>query len=144
MDTVAADVGASNEVPHVRSDRSAHSKDNDGLVETKVTGVLVHGHFFDTYVVEPQVAHDSNLSITCLHRTLMKLFRKGGVPKVLYLQVDGGSENKNQWMMSYLSLPPTGACTAFVGPGRHYIALPWPPPMDTWGASKPLDRKTKC
>ena len=87
-------------LPHAKE----HLKDNDGLVETKVTGVLVHGHFFDTYVVEPQVAHDSNLSITCLHRTLMKLFRKGGVPKVLYLQVDGGSENKNQWMMSYLSL----------------------------------------
>jgi hypothetical protein len=87
-------------LPHAKE----HLKDADGLVETKVTGVLVHGHFFDTYVVEPQVAHDSNLSITCLHRTLMKLFRKGRVPSVLYLQVDGGSENKNQWMMSYLSL----------------------------------------
>jgi hypothetical protein len=79
-------------------------KNNDGYVETKVNGVLVHGHFFDAYVVEPQVAHDSNLSITCLHRTLMKLFKAGPVPKVLYLQVDGGSENKNQWMLSYLSL----------------------------------------
>ena len=87
-------------LPHAKE----HLKDTDGLVETKVNGVLVHGHFFDTYVVEPQVAHDSNLSITCLHRTLMKLFRKGRVPSVLYLQVDGGPENKNQWMMSYLSL----------------------------------------
>ena len=37
----------------------------------------------------------------------MKLKRDapGGVlPRKLYLQVDGGSENKNKWMISYLSL----------------------------------------
>ena len=37
----------------------------------------------------------------------MKLRRDapGGVlPRKLYLQVDGGSENKNKWMISYLSL----------------------------------------
>ena len=82
-------------------------KDVAGFLETKITGVLVHGKCFDCYVSEPQVKHDSNLNLTCLHNTLMKLlksYESGTSPRILYLQVDGGSENKNQWMISYLSL----------------------------------------
>ena len=84
-------------------------KDASNLLETKITGVLVHGNRFDAYISEPQVPSDSNLNLTCLHSTLMKLRRgvPGGVlPRKLYLQVDpdGGSEIKNRWMISYLSL----------------------------------------
>ena len=78
-----------------------------GFLETKITGVLVHAKVFDCYVSEPQVKHDSNLNLTCLHTTLMKVlesYEPGTSPRTLYLQVDGGSENKNQWMISYLSL----------------------------------------
>ena len=82
-------------------------KDVSGFLETKITGVLVHGKVFDCYISEPQVRHDSNLNLTCLHHTLVKLldsYAPGTAPRVLYLQVDGGSENKNQWMISYLAL----------------------------------------
>ena len=82
-------------------------KDASNRLETKITGVLVHGKRFDAYISEPQVPSDSNLNLTCIHTTLMKLKRDapGGVlPRKFYLQVDGGSENKNKWMISYLSL----------------------------------------
>ena len=82
-------------------------KDVSNFRETKITGVLVHGKRFDAYISEPQVPSDSKLNLTCIHSTLMKLRRDapGGVlPRKFYLQVDGGSENKNKWMISYLSL----------------------------------------
>ena len=79
-------------------------KDVSNFLETKITGVLVHGKVFDCYISEPQVRHDTNLNLTCVHNTLMSLMKKGPLPPILYLQVDGGSENKNQWMLSYLSL----------------------------------------
>ena len=80
-------------------------KDTSNFLETKITGVLVHGKVFNCYVSEPQVKHDSNLNLTCLHDTIMALLeQEGELPRTLYLQVDGGSENKNQWMLSYLSL----------------------------------------
>ena len=88
-------------MPHTK----VKPKDVANFLETKITGVLVHGKRFDAYISEPQVASDSNLNLTCLHSTLMKLRRDapGGVlPRKLYLQVDGGTKNKNKWMISYL------------------------------------------
>ena len=79
-------------------------KDQTNFLDTKITGVLVHGKCFDAYVSEPQVRHDTNLNLTCVHATLTKLLKQGPLPRTFYLQVDGGSENKNKWMMSYLSL----------------------------------------
>ena len=79
-------------------------KDVGNFLETKITGVLVHGKAFDCYISEPQVRHDTNLNLPRLHNTLMSLTKKGPLPPIFYLQVDGGSENKNQWMLSYLSL----------------------------------------
>ena len=70
-------------------------KDASNLLETKITGVLVHGKRFDAYISEPQVPSDLNLDLTCIHTTLMKLKRDapGGVlPRKLYLPVDGGSK----------------------------------------------------
>ena len=48
-------------------------KDASNRLETKITGVLVHGKRFDAYISEPQVPSDSNLNLTCIHTTLMKL-----------------------------------------------------------------------
>ena len=82
-------------------------KDTGIFLDTKITGVLVHGKCFDAYSSEPQVCSDSNLNLTCLHTTLMKLrgdAKDGVIPRKLYLQVGGGAENKNRWMISYLSL----------------------------------------
>ena len=90
-------------VPH----HKLQPKDTGSFLETKITGVLVHGKCFDAYVSEPQVRHDTNLNLTCIHTTLMKVlatYPDGNHPRVLYVQVDGGSENKNKWMLAYLSL----------------------------------------
>ena len=46
-------------------------KDVSNFLETKITGVLVHGKVFDCYISEPQVRHDINLNLTCIHNTLM-------------------------------------------------------------------------
>ena len=80
-------------------------KSDGHMVETKITGVYVHGKRFDAYISEPQVRHDSNLALTCLHNTLMALLAEDGDehPDTMYLQVDGGSENKNQWVLAYLA-----------------------------------------
>ena len=79
-------------------------KDVSNFLETKITGVLVHGKRFDCYISEPQVKHDTNLNLTCLHNTLMAVAKEGPLPPTLYLQVDGGPDNKNKWTVSYLSL----------------------------------------
>ncbi len=89
------------DLPHTETALKA----DGNMVETKITGILVHGRKFDCYVSEPQVKHDTNLALTCLHSTLSELWDEDGDngPEVLYLQVDGGSENKNQWMLAYLA-----------------------------------------
>ena len=78
-------------------------KSDSNMVETKITGVLVHGRNFNCYVSEPQVKHDTNLSLTCLHDTLMDELANDPAD-TLYVQVDGGPENKNQWMIAYFVL----------------------------------------
>ena len=78
-------------------------KSDGNMVETKITGVLVHGRNFNCYVSEPQVKHDTNLSLTCLHDTLMEEVADSPAD-TLYLQVDGGSENKTQWAIAYFVL----------------------------------------
>ena len=92
-------------IPHTK----VPQKDVSNFLETKITGVLVHGKRFNAYISEPQVPSDSNLNLTRIHSTLVKLKRDapaaGGVlPRKLYLQVDSGSKNKNKWIISYLSL----------------------------------------
>ena len=54
-------------------------------------------------VSEPQVKHDTNLSLTCLHDTLMDEVANSPAD-TLYVQVDGGPENKNQWVIAYFVL----------------------------------------
>ena len=87
------------DLPHT----STSLKSDSNMVETKITGVLVHGRNFNCYVSEPQVKHDTNLSLTCLHDTLMDELASDPAD-TLYVQVDGGSENKNQWVIAYFVL----------------------------------------
>lgn len=69
-------------------------KNTGSFLETKLTGVLLHGKWFDCYTSEPQVRADSNLNLVCLHTNLMNRRRGGPLLKTLYLKVDDGSENK--------------------------------------------------
>ena len=87
------------DLPHTKTSL----KSDGNMVETKITGVLVHGRNFNCYVSEPQVKHDTNLSLTCLHDTLMDEVANSPAD-TLYVQVDGGPENKNQWVIAYFVL----------------------------------------
>lgn len=63
-------------------------------------GKEIYGSF-DYY----QWAHDSNLTMTVLLDTVMKLFENYKVPPILYVQMDNcWRENKNQFMLALLGL----------------------------------------
>ena len=88
------------------------TKDNSNLMDTKITGIKVPGvgqyFYFSTGAF---LKSGSNLNIECIHRCLIdvrKVYNEGisnGTlekwPDVLYLQVDGGSENKNRYLAAY-------------------------------------------
>jgi hypothetical protein len=52
------------------------------------------------------VAHDANLAIHCLLLQIADRKERfnGRLPPVLFIQMDGGSENVNQWMIATLEL----------------------------------------
>ena len=51
------------------------------------------------------VSGDSNLASHCLLMQLAARKRRSGrLPPVLFVQIDGGSENTNQWMIAMLEL----------------------------------------
>ena len=68
---------------------------------------MVHGQPTPTTYHAPEnVAHDPNLTIEVLQRTLKRLEEKRGgkLPKTLFLQMDNCTrENKNTAVMAYLS-----------------------------------------
>ena len=89
------------------------TKDNTAQLDVKLTGVKVHGigEFF--YFSNNEFKTGANLNIECIHRTLIDLRRTYDeeiakpdatlktFPHTLYLQVDGGSENKNRYLKAY-------------------------------------------
>jgi hypothetical protein len=55
------------------------------------------------FISGPEIHHDSNLTIECLHRVLVEKRKDGPLPKILYLQMDNcGRDNKNRYVLSYL------------------------------------------
>jgi hypothetical protein len=70
----------------------------ENQVQFKLQGVLVHNHGMFTYIIPPWVHGTANLVISTLHRTLQQLEY---IPPVLYLQLDGASQNKCDTMMAY-------------------------------------------
>ena len=51
-----------------------------------------------------QVKHDLNLSIECLHHTLLKIQERDGfLPETLYLQLDNGPENKSKQFLAFIA-----------------------------------------
>ena len=71
-----------------------------------VVGVMVHGFEYRSYLVKPTWKHDTNLTIHLLMKTLVRVLETTGrIPPILYLQMDNcWRENKNQYMMTFLSL----------------------------------------
>src|SRR5450759_3449135 len=88
--------------------RTPKSMDESCLLQMHVVGCLVfnkelHSRVFLNY---PNLHNDGNLTITILQRVLNEWEeREGGLPPVLYLQLDNTSrENKNNLLMTYLHM----------------------------------------
>lgn len=79
-------------------------------IKFKTTGVIAHGYGYYLYVADPTVSANANFNIDCLHRTLSKMFTDlqdptntelTEWPSEIYIQVDGGSDNKARSFFSY-------------------------------------------
>jgi hypothetical protein len=76
---------------------------SDYFMKTKVTAAIVHGHGPYMYWCTPEIAHDTNLSLECLRRTLLKYQQeKGFLPPVLYLQLDNAPDNKSKRFLAFI------------------------------------------
>lgn len=88
--------------------RPPKSIDESCLIQLHVVGCLVfngelHSRVFLNY---PNLHNDGNLTITILQRVIVEWEKRpGGLPPVLYLQLDNTSrENKNNLLMTYLHM----------------------------------------
>ena len=78
-------------------------------LEQHIEGALTHGHGLTIYRSFPTVSADSDFTIYCLLQELRKWAEKnnGTYPNTWYIQIDGGSENANQYLfaaMEYLCI----------------------------------------
>lgn len=72
----------------------------------QIVGVKEHGYGVNLYRVLETVSKGANLTIYCFLSQLeqWKERNNGQYPDEIYLQVDGGSENANQWVLALLEL----------------------------------------
>ena len=75
----------------------------DGLPQ-HIEGVLTHGHGFTIYRSFPTVDADADFTIFCLLSELQKWkdAHDGTFPETWYIQIDGGSENANKYLLAAL------------------------------------------
>ena len=77
---------------------------SDYVLKTKVIATIVHGHGAYLYWCTDQIKHDSNLTIECLRRTLIKFeSEKGKLPPTLYLQLDNGPDQKSRQFLAFIA-----------------------------------------
>ena len=77
---------------------------SDYVLKTKLTASIVHGHGTYLFWTTEQIKHDSNLTIECLRRTLLKYEEeKGKLPPILYLQMDNGPDQKSKQFLAFLA-----------------------------------------
>jgi len=95
---------SSTDLPHYVQ----HTKSNTNQLDAKIQGLKAHGwgHFF-FLSDSSEYTHGANHMAECLLETLKKLqglYERAGVPwpDVLYLQLDGGSENKNRYILGLI------------------------------------------
>lgn len=70
-----------------------------------ITGVKEHGVGLTIYRTTETVAKGANLTIHCILDRLKKFNDKHHYyPEILYLQIDGGSENANKYLLAMLEL----------------------------------------
>ena len=75
-----------------------------GGLEQHIEGVLTHGCGLTIYRSFPSVDADSDFTIFCLLRELERWRdnNNGNYPQIWYIQVDGGSENANKYVLAAL------------------------------------------
>jgi hypothetical protein len=74
-----------------------------GGLEQHIEGVLTHGHGLTIYRSFPTVSADSDFTIFCLLSELEKWKdKKGCFPETWFIEIDGGSENSNQYLIAAL------------------------------------------
>jgi hypothetical protein len=80
------------------------SVSTEHVLKTKLFAATVHGYGNFFFWCTDQVAHDTNLSIEVLQRTLLKYeHAKGTLPPVLYLQLDNGPDQKSKQFLGFLA-----------------------------------------
>ena len=74
------------------------------VLKTKLVAAMVHGHGTYLYWATEQIAHDTNLTVECLRRTILKYHaEKGFLPPTLYLQLDNASDNKSKQLLAFIA-----------------------------------------
>ena len=73
-------------------------------IKQHLQGVLMHGKNMTIYRTFANVGGGANLAIHTWLLSLDELHQKGELPKVLYHQIDGGSENANKEMYAICEL----------------------------------------
>lgn len=73
------------------------------VLKTKLMGVKVHGIGHYLYFSTNQICHDSNFSVECLRRTILKLHdqHQGKLPRTLYIQSDNGPDMKSKQFIAF-------------------------------------------
>ena len=69
-----------------------------------IEGVLQHGRGFTLYRTFPHVAKSADLVIYCLLKELERWYNEHNstFPEIWYIQIDGGSENANKYVLAAL------------------------------------------
>ena len=75
---------------------------SDFVLKTKLMGVKVHGFGHYLFWSTTQIVHDSNFSVECLRRALLKIQKeKGKLPPNLYVQSDNGPDMHSKQFIAF-------------------------------------------
>ncbi len=87
------------------------------VINSVLVGALVHGIGLTLYRTTNTIHKSANLIIHVFLRELEKwIARNGGNrPEMIYLQVDGGSENANKYVLAMLELLVVKRVTSTIG-----------------------------
>jgi hypothetical protein len=78
------------------------SVSNCFVLRTKLMAVKVHGKANYLYWSTNQIVHDTNFSVECLRRSLLKLESEfGKLPPTLYIQCDNGPDMKSKQFIAF-------------------------------------------
>ena len=91
---------------HTRIPRAGTNQTWPDAISQHITGVLEHGRGITLYRNYDNVHKGANLTIAVFLAELEKWRNnhQGNFPETIYLQVDGGSENANRYLLGVLSI----------------------------------------